>query len=113
MTPGNNPMTQIAAPWSILLAQATAAGMSRGQIALATLQTMYAIGETTAEALWGESSPPEEAEVHFQITIRGTSDADADQLAKKNGRWWIRVKEDPKEAAAQFRQVFGDRIVEL
>jgi len=76
VTPGNNPMTQIAAPWSILLAQATAAGMSRGQIALATLQTMYAIGETTAEALWGESSPPEEAEVrgHFANALRNVGE---------------------------------------
>jgi len=49
---------------------------------------------------------PEEAEVHYQVTIRGASDTDADELVKKNGRWWIRVKEDPKEAAAQFKQVF-------
>ncbi len=49
---------------------------------------------------------PDEAEVHYQITIRGASDTDADGLIKKNGRWWIRVKEDPKEAAAQFKQLF-------
>ena len=49
---------------------------------------------------------PDEAEVHFQVTLRGESDTDADRLTKKNGRWWVRVKEDPKEAATQFKQLF-------
>lgn len=47
------------------------------------------------------------AEVHFQITFRGESDMNAERLIKKNGRWWMRITEDPKEVAAQFKQAFA------
>ena len=43
------------------------------------------------------------AEVHFQVTIRGESDVDAEALTRKNGRWWVRINEDPKQIAAQFK----------
>lgn len=62
--------------------------------------------EASISIIFVRTPKPEEAEIHYQVTIRGASDTDADGLIKKNGRWWIRVKEDPKEAAAQFKQVF-------
>ena len=43
------------------------------------------------------------AEVHFQVTVRGESDTDSESLTRKNGRWWVRINEDPKEVAAQFK----------
>lgn len=43
------------------------------------------------------------AEVHYQVTVRGASDMDVDTLTKKNGRWWVRINEDPKEVAANFK----------
>jgi hypothetical protein len=49
----------------------------------------------------------EEAEVHYQVTIRGESEIDADLVAKKNGRWWVRLKEDPKQLAEQFKQILA------
>lgn len=47
------------------------------------------------------------AEVHFQVTVRGASDMDAERLTKKNGRWWMRSSEDPKNVAAQFKAIFA------
>jgi hypothetical protein len=43
------------------------------------------------------------AEIHYQIMVRGQSDMDVDALTKKNGRWWVRINEDPKEVAANFK----------
>lgn len=43
------------------------------------------------------------AEVHYQIMLRGQSDMDVDALAKKDGRWWVRINEDPKDVAANFK----------
>ena len=47
------------------------------------------------------------AEVHFQVTIRGESDVDVEGLTRKNGRWWVRINEDPKQIAAQFKAMFS------
>lgn len=52
---------------------------------------------------------PEQAEVHFQVTIRGESDTDSETLTKKNGRWWVRVKDDPKDVAAQFKAMLAQQ----
>lgn len=49
------------------------------------------------------------AEVHFQVTIRGESDVDVEKLTKKNGRWWVRINEDPKEVAAQFKAMLAQQ----
>jgi hypothetical protein len=49
---------------------------------------------------------PDEAEVHFQVTIRGASDQDAEALVKKNGRWWVRMKDNAKDVAAGFKAAF-------
>jgi hypothetical protein len=53
------------------------------------------------------TSDAENAEVHFQVTIRGESDVDTETLTKKNGRWWVRINEDPKQIAAQFKALLS------
>lgn len=50
---------------------------------------------------------PESVEIHFQVTLRGNSDTDMEALVKKDGRWWVKIKDDPKEAAANFKQLFA------
>ncbi|MES2697438.1 MAG: hypothetical protein V4773_28490 [Verrucomicrobiota bacterium] len=50
------------------------------------------------------------AEVHFQVTIRAESDMDSENLTKKNGRWWLRINEDPKQVAAQLKAMFAQGI---
>lgn len=42
-------------------------------------------------------------EIHYQLMLRGESDMDIDALTRKNGRWWVRISEDPKEIAANFK----------
>lgn len=49
----------------------------------------------------------DDAEVHFQVSVRGAADMDAERLTLKNGRWWIRLNEDPQEIAAQFKALFA------
>lgn len=48
----------------------------------------------------------DDAEVHFQVSVRGAADMDAESLTRKNGRWWIRLNEDPKDIATQFKAMF-------
>lgn len=51
----------------------------------------------------------ENAEVHFQVTFRGESDTDTEALTKKNGRWWVRINEDPKEIATHFKEMLSKK----
>jgi hypothetical protein len=48
----------------------------------------------------------ENAEVHYQIMFRGESDMDVEIFAKRNGRWWVRLADDPHETAEQFKAMF-------
>ena len=47
----------------------------------------------------------ENAEIHFQVTVQAQSDMDAESLTLKNGRWWVRINEDPKDIAEHFRSI--------
>ena len=49
------------------------------------------------------------AEVHFQVTVRGESDTDSEALTKKDGRWWVRINEDPREVAAHFKEMLAKK----
>ena len=49
----------------------------------------------------------ENAEVHFQVTVAGQSDTDSEALIQKNGRWWVRINEDPREVAAHFKEILS------
>ncbi len=69
-------------------------------------QFFESLKDASVSIIFVRTPAAEEAEIHYQVTLRGASDTDADGLVKKNGRWWIRVKEDPKEAATQFKQMF-------
>jgi hypothetical protein len=52
---------------------------------------------------------PENAEVHFQVTVRGQSDTDSEALTKMDGRWWLRINEDPKQIAAHFKELMAKK----
>jgi hypothetical protein len=45
------------------------------------------------------------SEIHYQVTIGSESDTDVEALTRKNGRWWVRINEDPKQVAAQIKAV--------
>jgi hypothetical protein len=61
----------------------------------------------TLSVIFVRTTAPDESEVHYQVTIRGESEVDAERLVKKNGRWWVRLKEDPKQLAEQFKQILN------
>lgn len=69
-------------------------------------QMFEVLKDATLSIIFVRTPSPDEAEVHFQVTIRGESDTDAEPMARKNGRWWVRVKDDPKQVAAQFKALF-------
>lgn len=47
----------------------------------------------------------DEATVYYHFSIQDISESDTEALVKKNDRWWLRVKEPPKETAKKFRRV--------
>lgn len=47
------------------------------------------------------------AEIHFQLVLQGEGDMEVETLTKKDGRWWMRLKEDPRETAEGFKQMFA------
>ncbi len=49
----------------------------------------------------------ENAVIHFQMVLQGEGDMEIESLTKKDGRWWMRVKEDPRETAEGFKQMFA------
>jgi hypothetical protein len=61
----------------------------------------------TLSVIFVRNTAPDDVEVHYQVTIRGESEVDAELLTKKNGRWWVRLKEDPKQLAEQFKQILN------
>ena len=62
-----------------------------------------ALKEAKLSIIFVRTPDEDNAEVHFQVTIRGASDTDAESLTKKNGRWWVRINEDPKDVAKNLK----------
>jgi hypothetical protein len=69
-------------------------------------QMFELLKDAAVSIIFVRTPAPDEAEVHFQVTIRGESDTDSEALSRKNGRWWVRVKDEPKDVAAQFKAMF-------
>lgn len=66
-----------------------------------------ALKEAKTTIIFVRTAEADKAEIHFQVTVRGASDIDVENLIKKNGRWWVRINEDPKEIAAQFKAMLA------
>lgn len=49
------------------------------------------------------------AEVHFQVTVRGQADTDSEALTRKSGRWWVRINEDPAQVASHFKAMLAKK----
>lgn len=65
-----------------------------------------AFKQATTSIVFVRRPSDDEAEVHFQVSVRGAAEMDAEALTKRNGRWWVRLNEEPKEVAAQFKAMF-------
>ncbi len=59
--------------------------------------------EASTTVVFVRTPDADNADVHFQISVRGQGDMDVEPLTRKNGRWWVKLKEDPKELAAQIK----------
>jgi hypothetical protein len=82
------------------------AGLNR-VVAAANPEMFEAFKSSTVAVIFVRTVDADTAEVHFQVTVRGASETDAETFVKKNGRWWLKVKDDPKEAAASFKALFA------
>ncbi len=64
--------------------------------------------DASTSIVFVRSEDADNAEVHFQVTIRGASDIDVERLTKKAGRWWVRISEDPKQIAASLKEMIAN-----
>ncbi|MCX6955859.1 MAG: hypothetical protein NTV51_27260 [Verrucomicrobia bacterium] len=82
------------------------AGLNR-VVATGSPELFEALKEASVSIIFVRSLTPDTAEVHFQITVRGAGDTDVEPLAKKDGRWWVKIKDDPKQTAESFKELFA------
>lgn len=47
----------------------------------------------------------EEATIHYKVNVQGETVEDTERYSKKDGKWWLRAKENPKDTAQKFRQL--------
>ena len=84
------------------------AGMNR-LVTAASPDLFEALKEASVSIIFVRMVDDDNAEVHFQITARGQSDTDVEALKKKDGRWWMRVNEQPQEIAAHFKTMLAKK----
>ncbi|MSU49205.1 MAG: hypothetical protein EXS37_09005 [Opitutus sp.] len=70
-------------------------------------QMFDVLKDASISIIFVRTPSPDEAEIHFQVTLKGQADTDVEGLINKNGRWWIRLKDQPKETAAHFKELFA------
>lgn len=46
-----------------------------------------------------------DATIYYRFQMQGISESDTEAFIKKGGKWWLRLKEDPKETAKKFRRI--------
>jgi hypothetical protein len=81
------------------------AGLQR-VMALDDDDTFELLRQATTTIVFVRTIDADNVEIHFQITFRGESDMEIESLTRKDGRWWVRVRENPKDVAAQFQAMF-------
>lgn len=88
-------------------AQEVFAGLNR-VVAAESPDLFEVFKDASVSIIFVRSLAADSAEVHFQLMVRGgQSDTDAEALVNKDGRWWVRVRDDPKDAAASFKELFS------
>jgi hypothetical protein len=74
-------------------------------IASVSLDMFKALSSATTEIDRVQISDSD-AIVHYRVVFQGISNADTEALVKKDGKWWLRLKENPQETAKKFRMLF-------
>jgi hypothetical protein len=84
------------------------AGLNR-VVAAGSPDLFEALKEAAVSIIFVRSVTADEAEIHFQVMVRGQGDTDAESLVKKDGRWWVKIKDDPKQTAESFKELFAGK----
>jgi hypothetical protein len=91
-----------------MTAQEVFAGMNR-LVNAASPDLFESLKQASVSIIFVRKLDDDNAEIHFQITTRGESDTDVEALKRSNGRWWMRVNEQPQEIAAHFKAVMAKK----
>ncbi len=84
------------------------AGLNR-VVAAGSPDLFEALKEAAVSIIFVRAVTADEAEIHFQVMVRGQGDTDAESLVKKEGRWWVKIKDDPKQTAESFKALFAGK----
>jgi hypothetical protein len=84
------------------------AGLNR-VVAAGSPELFEVLKDATVNIIFVKAISAESAEVHFQVMVRGQGDTDAEELVKKDGRWWVKIKDDPKQTAQSFKDLFAGK----
>ncbi len=84
------------------------AGLNR-IVAAGSPELFEVLKDATVSIIFVKSVSAEAAEIHFQVMVRGQGDTDAEDLVKKDGRWWVKIKDDPKQTAQSFKELFAGK----
>ena len=84
------------------------AGLNR-IVAAGSPELFEVLKDATVSIIFVKSVSAEAAEIHFQVMVRGQGDTDAEDLVKKDGRWWVKIKDDPKQTAQSFKDLFAGK----
>jgi hypothetical protein len=84
------------------------AGLNR-IVAAGSPELFEVLKDATVSIIFVKSVSAEASEIHFQVMVRGQGDTDAEDLVKKDGRWWVKIKDDPKQTAQSFKDLFAGK----
>jgi hypothetical protein len=84
------------------------AGLNR-IVAAGSPELFEVLKDATVSIIFVRSLAADSAEIHFQVMVRGQGDTDAESMVKKDGRWWVKIKDDPKQTAQSFKELFAGK----
>lgn len=84
------------------------AGLNR-VVAAGSPELFEVLKDATVSIIFVRSLAADSAEIHFQVMVRGQGDTDAESMVKKDGRWWVKIKDDPKQTAQSFKDLFAGK----
>ena len=78
-------------------------------VAAGSPELFEVLKDAAVSIIFVRSVSADAAEIHFQVMVRGQGDTDAESLVKKDGRWWVKIKDDPKQTAESFKELFAGK----
>jgi hypothetical protein len=78
-------------------------------VAAGSPELFEVLKDAAVSIIFVRSVSEDAAEIHFQVMVRGQGDTDAESLVKKDGRWWVKIKDDPKQTADSFKELFAGK----